>query len=211
MQSWALLVALATFVLTLHLPTHFDYNHTGFQFEINRLWIVSPPIHYHLGIDGLSVWLVVLTGFLAPIGVLASWRAIDTRVKEFYSLFLLQQTAMLGVFLALDLMVYYAFWELTLVPMAILIAIFGREPRQPQQLAGGDQVLPLHLHSLGALPGRHPRALRPHRHLRLPRTQERARSEPSLFSPGADVDDLAFLPGRLRREGPRLPVAWLAR
>ncbi len=127
-QSWTLLIALATFALTLHLPAHFDYNHSGFQFEINRLWIVSPPIHYHLGVDGLSMWLIVLTGFLAPIGVLASWRAIDTRVNEFYSLFLLQQTAMLGVFLALDLMVYYAFWELTLVPMAILIAIFGRDP-----------------------------------------------------------------------------------
>jgi NADH-quinone oxidoreductase subunit M len=127
-QSWALLISLATFALTLHLPSHFDYNHSGFQFEINRLWIVSPPIRYHLGIDGLSMWLVVLTGFLAPIGVLASWRAIDTRVNEFYSLFLLQQTAMLGVFLALDLMVYYAFWELTLVPMAILIAMFGRDP-----------------------------------------------------------------------------------
>jgi NADH-quinone oxidoreductase subunit M len=127
-QSWALLITLATFVLTLHLPAHFDYSHTGLQFEINRLWIVSPPIHYHLGVDGLSMWFVVLAGFLAPIGVLASWRAIDTRVKEFYSLFLLQQTAMLGVFLALDLMVYYAFWELTLVPMAILIAMFGRDP-----------------------------------------------------------------------------------
>ena len=89
-QSWALLVTLATFALTLHLPRHFDYTHNGFQFEINRLWIVYPPIHYHLGIDGLSMWLVVLTGFLAPIGVLASWRAIDTKVNEFYSLFLLQ-------------------------------------------------------------------------------------------------------------------------
>src|ERR1700730_10631495 len=127
-QFWTLLVALVTFGLTLHLPAHFDYARSGPQFEFNRLWILSPPIHYHVGIDGLSMWLVVLTGFLAPIGVLASWRAIDTRVKEFYSLFLLQQTAMLGVFLALDLMVYYAFWELTLVPMAILIAIFGREP-----------------------------------------------------------------------------------
>lgn len=126
-QTWALIVTLATFVFTLHMLAQFDYNHTGFQFEVNRLWIVSPPIHYHLGVDGLSMWLVVLTGFLAPIGVLASWRAIDTRVKEFYSLFLLQQTAMLGVFLALDMMVYYAFWELSLVPMAILIAMFGRD------------------------------------------------------------------------------------
>ena len=73
------------------------------------------------------MWLVVLTGFLAPIGVLASWRAIDTRTKEFYSLFLLQQTAMIGVFVALDLFLYYGFWELSLVPMAILIAMFGRE------------------------------------------------------------------------------------
>lgn len=127
-QSWALLVSLATFALTLHLPAHFQAAHTGFQFEVNRLWIVAPPIHYHLGIDGLSMWLVVLTGFLAPIGVLASWRAIDVRVKEFYFLFLLQQTAMLGVFLSLDLMVYYAFWELSLVPMAISIAMFGRDP-----------------------------------------------------------------------------------
>ena len=127
-QSWALLVSLATFLLTLHLPSHFDYARTGLQFEINRLWILSPPIHYHLGVDGLSMWLVVLTGFLAPIGVLASWRVIDVRVKEFYFLFLLQQTAMLGVFLALDLMVYYAFWELSLVPMAILIAMYGRDP-----------------------------------------------------------------------------------
>jgi NADH-quinone oxidoreductase subunit M len=126
-QSWALLITLATFALTLLLPSHFDYSHTGFQFEVNRLWIVAPPIHYHLGIDGLSMWLVVLTGFLAPIGVLASWRAIDARVNEFYALFLLQQTAMLGVFFALDMMVYYAFWELTLVPMAILIATFGRD------------------------------------------------------------------------------------
>ena len=127
-QTWALIVALATFALTLHLPAHFQATHGGYQFEVNRLWILLPPIRYHVGVDGLSMWLVVLTGFLAPIGVLASWRAIDSRVKEFYFLFLLQQTAMLGVFLALDLMVYYAFWELSLVPMAITIAMFGRDP-----------------------------------------------------------------------------------
>jgi NADH-quinone oxidoreductase subunit M len=127
-QFWALLVALVNFDLTLRLPAHFDYARRGMQFEFDRLWILSPPIHYHVGVDGLSMWLVVLTGLLAPIGVLASWRAIDTRVKEFYALFLLQQTAMLGVFLALDLMVYYAFWELSLVPMAITIAMFGRNP-----------------------------------------------------------------------------------
>ena len=70
--------------------------------------------------------LVVLTGFLAPLGVLASWNKIDHRRKTFYSLFLLQQVAMLGIFVALDLFLYYGFWELSLVPMTILIAVFGR-------------------------------------------------------------------------------------
>ena len=115
-------------MLSLHLPAHFDYTSHGFQFEENRPWICSPAIRYHLGVDGLSLWLVLLTTFLAPIGVLISWRAIETRTQEFYFLFLLQQTAMIGVFVALDLFLYYGFWELSLVPMAILIAMFGPEP-----------------------------------------------------------------------------------
>jgi NADH-quinone oxidoreductase subunit M len=128
MQWTALAVTLITFALTLHLPSHFDYGTPGgtFQFDQNLPWIASPSINYHLGVDGLSMWLVVLTGFLAPLGVLASWRAIDTRKKLFYIQFLLLQVAMFGVFVALDLFLYYAFWELSLVPMVILIAIFGR-------------------------------------------------------------------------------------
>jgi NADH-quinone oxidoreductase subunit M len=72
------------------------------------------------------MWLVVLTGFLAPLGVLISWNAISERKKLFYILFLLQQVAMLGIFVSLDLFLYYAFWELSLVPMTLLIATFGR-------------------------------------------------------------------------------------
>jgi NADH-quinone oxidoreductase subunit M len=125
--AFTLLVTLVTFVLSLHLPAHFDYAHHGFQFEVNRPWVTSPDIHYHLGVDGLSLWLVLLTTFLGPIGVLVSWRAIENRTKEFYFLFLLQQTAMIGVFIALDVFLYYGFWELSLVPMAILIAMFGRD------------------------------------------------------------------------------------
>lgn len=124
--AFALLVTLVTFVLSLHLPAHFNYAQRGFQFVVNVPWIAHPDIHYHLGIDGLSLWLVLLTTFLGPIGALVSWGAIEHRTKEFYSLFLLQQTAMIGVFVALDLFLYYAFWELSLVPMAILIAMFGR-------------------------------------------------------------------------------------
>ena len=132
LQQWtALAVTLLTFLFTLHLPAHYFYGATpgSFQFEIDRPWIPlsnASGIHYHLGVDGLSMWLVVLTGILAPLGVLASWNAIAERRKTFYIFFLLQQVAMLGVFLALDLFLYYAFWELSLVPMTILIATFGR-------------------------------------------------------------------------------------
>ena len=127
LRWWALLVSVVTFALTLHLPAHFDYGQSGFQFVENHSWISSPVIRYHLGVDGLSMWLAVLTGFLSIVGVLASWKAIEVRAKEFYFYFLLQQTAMLGIFVSLDLFLYYCFWELSLVPMAILIAMFGRE------------------------------------------------------------------------------------
>jgi NADH-quinone oxidoreductase subunit M len=127
LPAWmTLLTTLVTFGLTLHLPVHFLLGQPGFQFEINRSWIENPAIFYHVGVDGLSLWLVVLVGLLAPVGVLASWNAIKERRKIFYSLFLVQQTAMFGVFISLDLMLYYGFWELSLVPMAILIAMYGR-------------------------------------------------------------------------------------
>jgi NADH-quinone oxidoreductase subunit M len=128
-QQWgALAVTLVTFLLTLHLPFHFDYTapSDAFQFQQNLSWISSPAIRYHVGIDGLSMWLVVLTGLLSPLGVLISWRAIDSRRRLFYVLFLFQQVAMLGIFVSLDLFLYYAFWELSLVPMALLIAVYGR-------------------------------------------------------------------------------------
>jgi len=128
MQWTALAVTLVTFALTLHLPAHFNSaSHPGaFQFEQNLPWIASPAIRFHVGVDAISMWLVVLTGFLAPLGVLISWRVVDSRKKLFYTLFLLQQVAMIGIFISLDLFLYYAFWELSLVPMALLIASFGR-------------------------------------------------------------------------------------
>ncbi|HEY3703634.1 MAG TPA: NADH-quinone oxidoreductase subunit M [Terracidiphilus sp.] len=138
LAAWVgLITTLLTFGLTLHLPAHFIPGQPGFQFEVNRPWIDLngsaeagahfSGIAYHVGVDGLSMWLVVLSGLLGPVGVLASWNAIKERKKVFYSLFMVQQTAMFGVFIALDLMVYYGFWELTLVPMAVLIAMYGRK------------------------------------------------------------------------------------
>lgn len=133
LSAWlALLTSLVSFGLTLHLPTHFVQGQSGFQFEENLPWIDlgstidQGGINYHVGVDGLSLWLVVLVGLLAPVGVVASWNTIKERRKVFYMLFLAQQTAMYGVFISLDLMVYYGFWELSLVPMAILIAMYGR-------------------------------------------------------------------------------------
>jgi NADH-quinone oxidoreductase subunit M len=128
----ALIITLVTFVLTLHLAFHYNYAALpgSYQFSLDVPWISlsthTSGIHYHLGVDGLSTWLVVLAGFLAPIGVLASWKAIKSRARLFYSLFLLQQVAMLGIFVALDLFLYYGFWELSLVPLTLLIATFGR-------------------------------------------------------------------------------------
>lgn len=127
-QWAALAISLVILGLTLHLPFHFSYSATAgnFQFEQNAPWIATPTIRYHVGVDGLSMWLMVLTAFLAPLGVLISWRAIDNRKKLFYILFLVQQVAMMGIFVSLDMFLYYAFWELSLVPMTILIATFGR-------------------------------------------------------------------------------------
>ncbi len=127
---FALIVSLVEFVLALHLPVYFRAERAGvFQYEINRQWIASPNIHFHLGIDGISLWLVLLTTFLTPLCVLISWNSIHERVKEFFILLLILETAMIGVFVALDLFLFYAFWEATLIPMALLIGIYGHERR----------------------------------------------------------------------------------
>src|SRR5512140_2589736 len=100
---FALGISLITFLVSLHLPAHFASGRAGFQYEQNVQWISSPNIHYHLGVDGISLWLVVLTTFLVPICVMVSWKSIHDRVKEFFILMLLLETAMIGVFTSLDL------------------------------------------------------------------------------------------------------------
>jgi NADH-quinone oxidoreductase subunit M len=129
LRWFALIVTLADFVISLHLPAHFAHHVSGFQFETNRQWITIPNIHYHLGVDGISMWLVVLTTFLTPLCVLISWRSIHDHVKEFFILLLVLETALIGVFVAVDLFLFYFFWEGTLIPMALLIGIYGHERR----------------------------------------------------------------------------------
>lgn len=99
------------------------------QFEVDLPWISSPSIHFHLGVDGISVWLILLSTLLTPISVLMSWKVIDKRQKEFHLAVLLLEFALIGVFAALDLFLFYSFFELTLVPSLMMIGIWGGERR----------------------------------------------------------------------------------
>jgi len=107
----------------------FDKNADGFQFEIVADWIPSLGAQYHLGIDGISYLLIMLTTVLGFIATLSSWAFIQERVKEYYIMFLVLQAGMLGVFLSLDLFLFYVFWEVMLVPMYFIIGIWGHERR----------------------------------------------------------------------------------
>src|SRR5213078_273213 len=128
-RIFALIISLFTFGLSLHLIAHVHRALPGFQYEIDRAWISSPNIHYHMGVDGISMWLVLLTTFLTPLCVLISWNSIHERVKEFFILLLVLETALIGVFTSLDLFLFYFFWESTLIPMALLIGMFGHGRR----------------------------------------------------------------------------------
>ncbi len=129
LRIFALAISVFDFVFSLHLPAYFHRSQLGFQYEINLGWIANPNIHYHVGVDGIAMWLVVLTTFLTPLCVLISWNSIHDRVKEFFILLLVLETALIGVFVALDLFLFYFFWEATLIPMALLIGMYGHGRR----------------------------------------------------------------------------------
>jgi len=125
----ALAVSVVTFAISLLLPARFDSAMPGYQFQELHRWMVSPSIFYHLGVDGLSLWLVLLTTFLTPFCILCSWQGIGRRVKEFHVLLLTLEAAMIGVFVALDLFLFFLFFEAMLIPMFFLIGIWGHERR----------------------------------------------------------------------------------
>ena len=125
----ALFVSLITFIASLRIYFAFDPSIAGFQFIEDHPWINSYGIHYRMGMDGLSFWLVLLTTFLTPLTILSTWRAIDNRVKEFQISMLVLETAMLGTFVALDLFLFYVFWEIMLIPMYLIIGVWGGERR----------------------------------------------------------------------------------
>ncbi len=125
----ALIYSLATLALAVVAFVAFNANQAGFQFADQCPWIVSPPIGYSVGVDGLSLLLVLLSAFLTPLSILASWRSINTRAKEFYLFLLALETGMIGVFVSLDLFLFFVFWEVMLIPMYFLIGVWGHERR----------------------------------------------------------------------------------
>jgi NADH-quinone oxidoreductase subunit M len=124
----ALLTTLAALLASLPLYSSFA-GEPGFQFEENIPWVPGLGVQYHLGIDGISLFVVLLTTLLTAIAVLSSWSAITERVKEYMVLMLVMEAAMIGVFVSLDLFLFYVFWEASLIPMAFLIGLWGSKKR----------------------------------------------------------------------------------
>ncbi|MBP5855530.1 NADH-quinone oxidoreductase subunit M [Marivibrio halodurans] len=121
----ALWTSLVAFVVSLFLVINFDYGTADFQFVERAEWLPSFGIAYHMGVDGISVWFVLLSTLLTPICILASWEAITKRVREYMVAFLALETMMVGMFCALDLLVFYIFFEAVLIPMFIIIGVWG--------------------------------------------------------------------------------------
>ncbi len=132
----ALIVSLVEFLFSLWMLAKVPLGTSGYQLQEYAKWIqisadkTSPTwINYHLGVDGISLFLVILTTFLTPISILASWKSIEHRVKEFFVMLLMLEVGVVGVFLSLDLFLFFLFWEVMLIPMALLIGIWGHERR----------------------------------------------------------------------------------
>lgn len=121
----ALLGSIAGFLVTLPLYTRFDKADGGFQFQEGYNWIPSFNIHYHLGVDGIAVPLILLTSFTTMIVVLAGWEVIQKRIAQYMAAFLIMSGLMIGVFSALDGILFYVFWESMLIPMFLVIGIWG--------------------------------------------------------------------------------------
>ncbi|HEX9986212.1 MAG TPA: NADH-quinone oxidoreductase subunit M [Thermoanaerobaculia bacterium] len=124
-KGWGLLWSLVTFAISLGLLAGWNDATAGFQFVEARQWIPQWGITYSLGIDGISLWLVLLTTLLTPVVILASWNTIKKHPKEYLISFLIMEAAMIGVFVATDLILFYVFFELTLIPMYLVIGVWG--------------------------------------------------------------------------------------
>ena len=121
----ALWTSIITFLISLGIWINFDVNKIGFQFEEKKYWIENLGLAYHLGVDGISLFFVILSTFLTVICILASWVTIRDRIKEYMIAFLVLETFMVGMFSSLDLVLFYVFFEGVLIPMFLIIGIWG--------------------------------------------------------------------------------------
>jgi len=128
-KSYTLITSLVVFGLSLILYFTFNTELQEFQFVEKAVWIPSVNSYYNVGIDGISLLLILLTTFIMPVSILASWNTIRFRLKEFYFLMLLLEGSLIGVFAALDMILFYVFWEFILIPMYFMIGIWGSENR----------------------------------------------------------------------------------
>ncbi len=124
-----MIISVLTFVLSLVMYLSFDPSNAGMQFSLKMSWIPSLHVSYDVGVDGLSLLLVMLTTFLTPIALLSSWNSIEKRIKEYTVMILLLETGMVGVFCSLDMFLFYIFWEAMLIPMYFIIGIWGGSNR----------------------------------------------------------------------------------
>ena len=127
-RMFALVITLLTFAFSVHLVRFFDSSNPDFQFGLKVPWMPSLGIDYSMGVDGISVFLILLTTLLTPLAILASW-SIHERIKEYFIFMLLLETGMIGVFASLDFFLFYVFWEVMLIPMYFLIGVWGGERR----------------------------------------------------------------------------------
>jgi NADH-quinone oxidoreductase subunit M len=128
-RSIALGAALLTLVLALGMVGLVVAMPTGFQYQSDLVWISTPSIHFHVGVDGISLWLVLLTALLTPLAILASWNSVKERADLYFAFLLLLEFGVLGVFVSLDMFLYYVFWEISIVPVLFLIGMWGTERR----------------------------------------------------------------------------------
>ena len=126
---FGLIVSTIAFIISLVIYFNFDASKPGFQFIHQFKWIEKLNISYKVGIDGLAMLLLLLTTFLTPLTLLSSWTGINKRVKEFTFFMLMLEAGMLGVFISIDLFLFYIFWEAMLIPMYFIIGIWGGERR----------------------------------------------------------------------------------
>jgi NADH-quinone oxidoreductase subunit M len=122
-------ISVAAFIISLIGFFQFDRSESGFQFIDKVVWISSLNVSYHVGVDGISLLLVLLTTFLTPLTLLSSWKSINVKVKEFTFFMLLLEVGMIGVFVSLDMFLFYIFWEAMLIPMYFIIGIWGGKRR----------------------------------------------------------------------------------